>query len=298
MTTKPQSEENTPESLPINPSRPPRLARPIGVIIILVIIGISLSLFATSQSLPGGALYGIKTNVLETVIGATHLRSTTKASYQVTLLEKRFAEAERLSLADTVSEKELDVLIKNTTAHWITLSSIASTSIDSAFPKTELLTTVNEFASVASAMEELTENDPKLTRVGDSMEDVRQDAVHLYRDRVESFVATETAETAYTYLTEQLQAVEQALSSVDFSTSTMRRSENYLDRIEPAVTSGNITKAILAVGETYRIITAATYLGKEYVETETQIEIPSSETSSSSPSTTTESTTTATTTIE
>lgn len=275
MTTTPQPEENNHKPLSLNTFRPLRLTRSIGAIIIVIIIILSLGFFATLQSLPGEALYGIKTNILETGIGATHLRSVTKASYQVTLLEKRFAEAKKLTSLDTVSDQALDALIQNTTEHWSTLSSIASTSIDSAFPKTELLNTVNAFASIASAMEELSENDSKLLRVGDSTEEIRQEAVRLYRDRAESFVATESPETAYTYMTTQLQDVERALAAADFSTSTMRSSENYLDRVEPAVTSGNITKAILAIGETQRIITAATYLGKEYLETQAMNDTPS-----------------------
>ena len=294
MTTTPQSDENIHEPLPTNPSRPLRLTRPIGVISIVIIIGLSIGVYATLQSLPGEALYGLKTNVLETGIEATHVRSASKASYQVTLLQKRFAEAKQLTFADTVSDAALDVLMKNSTSHWNSLSSIASSSIDSAFPKTDLLNTVNEFAGIASAMEELTENDPKLLRAGDSMEDIRQEAVRLYRDRAESFVATESVETTYTYLTEQLQTVEQALAVTDFSTSTMRSSDNYLDRVEPAVASGNITKAILAIGETYRIITAATYLGTEYRETKTANDTPPTDTSATS---TDVSTTTATSTI-
>lgn len=263
MTTIPEPQHTGPSHAPITsaPTNTRNWTTTLGISLGIVTIVLIVGVFATANSLPGQPLYSLKIHGLEAGVQATHVRSAQKAAYQVTRMQTRLDEVKQLATQTAVSDTALDALVESSTAHWNTLALIASTSIDSAFPKTELLTTVNEFASVAGAIEEIAENDPELVRAGDSIEDIRQDAVRLYRDRIESFVATETPETAYAYLGEQLQLVQTVLESSSFPEKTMRSSENYLDRVEPAVASGNAGKALLAVGETYRIVASATYIG-------------------------------------
>lgn len=250
------------------------------VIVLCMIIGT-----AAQYSLPGTLLYPIKSNFIEKTTTAFHVRSMAKANYQVTLMKERLAEAKKLAQADSVSEKALTDIKKQTALHTSVLFSTIETSIDSAFPKTDMLFTLNEFASVASALEMVTEPNKNLASFGDDVETIRQDSVRLYKTRVESFVATEVPATVYAYMTENLLQVQDLLNTQDLTTRTTRSAENYLDRVEPAITEKNLGKALLAIGEAYRTVQAAIYSGvipEETTATSTDSGMLSTTTSSSS----------------
>lgn len=250
------------EHTPIPPKKtrfylPKKYAAAIGI----GVLGLGFVGIAATRSLPSSILYPIKTNVIEKSFTALHIHSREKANYQIVLLQTRLAEAIALAAADTVSDEAIARLQARTFAQRDTLFNIIETSIDSAYPKTDVLYTLNEFSSVATALEAVSEADPELTAFGDEAETIRQDTVRLYKDRVESFVATESPVTIYTYLTEQLQTVQTELNNPDVDKDTLRSAGNYLDRVEPAVGNNDLDKAILALGESYRIIKTAVYSG-------------------------------------
>ncbi len=283
---QPQNEENSIKQISIKPvSARKNITYQLTGLLLVCILLCSVGIYATNQSLPGDMLYGFKIKGLETLVEATHVRSKEKAAHQVTRLQKRQKEVALLTAKETIPDETVEALLNIITLHWNTLDYIASTSIDSAFPKTALLETVNEFASVAAAIEETAENHRPLIRVGDEVENIRSDAVRLYRDRARSFVATETPDTALTYLTEQLQKVETALKTPNLPESSMRTAENYLDRVLPAIAEGDYAKALVAIAEAYRFIRMATYIGTESSRPAAEALI-TTETSSSSTSTT------------
>lgn len=70
--------------------------------------------WASQESLPGDTLYGVKTKIVEPVVGALKHSSESKARYQGTLAIKRFTETERLiqeNRLDESTEEEIDVLL-------------------------------------------------------------------------------------------------------------------------------------------------------------------------------------------
>lgn len=226
--------------------------------VVLSIVGF---IFAVQLSLPGEALYTIKVNTFENGVEALHLSVKDKAQYQITLMQHRLAEVKTLSTKANVSEKAITEFIDQTTKHTNTFDALIAKSIDSAFSKTDVLHTINEFSSVTSAIEAVSENNLKLISIGDSVEENRQDMVRLYKDKVTSFVQTETQQTTVEYLKAELTEVKNGLSDKNLSKKTVNLVENYLDRITGALAKNSLDRAIIAAGEAQRFIKMEKYSG-------------------------------------
>lgn len=224
-------------------------------IVILVVVGIVLGIIIlTLRSLPGETLYTLKTSGIERVIEKMHIHSQDKAEYQVTRMQTRLQEIKKLARQSAVSEKAITDINTQIVKHRTTINTVVIESIDSAFGKTDVLHTINEFASVAGAIEAVGEHDVKLQTIGDTAEDVRQASEQLYKERVKSFVQTETPQTVFDYIQKELTDVKNEFGSTDVSKATIRSSGNYLDRVEPALTKSDLYTAIISIGEAYRIL--------------------------------------------
>ena len=231
---------------------------------IVVLVGVLIAfciIVLTLRSLPGESMYTLKTNGIEQLVEKMHIHSESKAQYQVTRMQTRLQEIKKLAFQSSVSEKALTNITTEILKHRTTLDTVVAESIDSSFPKTDVLYTVNEFASVAGAIEAVGEHDAKLQIVGDTAEDARQASEQLYKTRVKSFVQTETPQTVLDYIQTELTSVKNAFGSTDISKATIRSSSNYLDRVEPALTKSDLYTAIISIGEAYRILTIEKFGG-------------------------------------
>lgn len=229
-------------------------------IIGLVLTGSAFVVFAM-QSIPGDMLYSAKTNIVEPFALKMHLSNKSKTAYQVTQLKHRLDEIKQLTKKEMVREEDASVLSSHIDRHTATLESLIEASIDSAFPKTEVLFILNDFASVAGAIETIGENDPKLQSIGDTAEDARSASVSLYKKRVLSFVQTEAPTDVYAYIADQLKTVKESLGKNEVGTAITRMVDNYLERVDPAIAKSDLTKVIVSVGEAHRLIAMEAYSG-------------------------------------
>lgn len=240
----------------------------VGISVLGLCVLIGALIYVSLQSLPGETLYSLKTNGFERIAEKTHIYSKDKAWYQVTLMKNRLKEAKKLSEQSTVSEEALTDLTTQINGESAELNRIVAEAIDSAFSKTDMLYTLNEFTSIAGAIEAIGENDEKLQTLGDAAEEVRQTTNQIYKERVKSFVQTETPQTALAYIQEELMRVKNELGNTNLSKKTVRIAGNYFDRVEPALVKSDYYKTILSIGEAYRVVTIEKYAGITIDETQ------------------------------
>jgi hypothetical protein len=233
------------------------------ILFAIAVLAITVSVFVllAMQSIPGGTLYSTKTSIIEKVLEKSHLSNKSKTLYQVTLLQNRLTEVQKLTQLENVSPEAQMALINSINRHGTTLESLIGASIDGAFPKTDVLFVLNDFASVAGAIENISENDTKLQVTGDAAEDVRNITVSLYKERALSFVQTENPADVYTYIANQLDTVKENLGKGEVSEDVRRKVELYLDRVDPAITKGDLTKVIVSIAEAYRFVAMEGYSG-------------------------------------
>jgi regulator of extracellular matrix RemA (YlzA/DUF370 family) len=240
------------------------------LLIILACIGLllGLSISVAAVSLPGERFYTVKTDMIEPSLQMLHITKKDKAWYQVTKMKTRMEEVKKLATQESVTEKALTDSITQINLHTATLDSFVVESIDSAFPKTDILYTLNEFTSVAGAIESVGEHTPTLQKIGDAAEESRQTIESTYKLRIRSFVQTETPQTALAYIQEELIRVKNELGNSDLNKKTVRIAGNYLDRVEPALVKSDYYRTILSIGEAYRVVAIAKYAGVTIEDTQ------------------------------
>jgi hypothetical protein len=228
---------------------------------VILVVALSIIGFIATKSIPGDALYAVKTNVVESGATFLHIQNRSKAEYQAKLIKERLREVQALSKKESVSAEAQTAFTNQLQKQSDTLEALIGASIDSSFPKTDVLALLHEFSSVAGAIEVVSENDQKLQTIGDFAEDVRRKTFNTYKDRALSFVQTEETKTVLEYTTAQLQIVRDELTKNTVSYEVSENAETHLDRIDAALHEKDLAKVIVSLGEAYRFIKVEQYSG-------------------------------------
>jgi hypothetical protein len=121
---------------------------------------------------------------------------------------------------------------------------------------------LNNFAAVAGAMEAIAENDPELLTFGDQIEDVRREAVNLYKDTADIFVQSTTPDIALEFIKNSLGDVSGKLGNEGgISAEAIDDAEEYIDRVALSIKDKEYAKAIYSIGEASRFIRVDEYTG-------------------------------------
>lgn len=278
--TTPPSEKN-PETFPLST----RTKIILGTAIILIAF-VALG-FMASQSIPGSALYGIKTGVIEGLTESMQPTAEAKASYQTVKLRERLEELKTLIQKGTVEANMQDDLRAMVTQHTQTLESLVEAEADA--PTPAMLSAISDFSDVAAAMETRSEREESLSEFGEFMEDVRRNAVNLYQDHVDRYVERETPEVIYEFVRTLLTNVSSEINNAGLSEGTIDDAEVYINRVGAAMAEGNYPRAITAIAEAKRFIMIEKYGVLEVTEeTTSSTTTTSSSTTTTSPTSTTE----------
>lgn len=233
--------------------------------IIAVVIGALVVIFGvlvafSSQSLPGEALYGVKTQVLERLVASVQFGSNNEARNIIRNMETRLAETKELAQKDTVEQSALDALYARMLTHSEQITAVVMQE-RSDFTMEDRLFVLDDFASVAGAIEIVAENDAKLAPFAEQAEDLRRDAVNLYKDTADAFVQGGILDTVLEYIKNSLSDVSGKLGGNTISEETMDDAEEYIYRAAVAISDKRYDRAIYAVGEASRFIKMETYTG-------------------------------------
>lgn len=225
---------------------------------LVVIFGVLVAF--SSQSLPGEALYGVKTQVLERLVASVQFGSNNEARNIIRNMETRLAETKELAQKDTVEQSALDALYARMLTHSEQITAVVMQE-RSDFTMEDRLFVLDDFASVAGAIEIVAENDAKLAPFAEQAEDLRRDAVNLYKDTADAFVQGGILDTVLEYIKNSLSDVSGKLGGNTISEETMDDAEEYIYRAAVAISDKRYDRAIYAVGEASRFIKMETYTG-------------------------------------
>lgn len=225
---------------------------------LVVIFGVLVAF--SSQSLPGEALYGVKTQVLERLVASVQFGSNNEARNIIRNMETRLAETKELAQKDTVEQSALDALYARMLTHSEQITAVVMQE-RSDFTMEDRLFVLDDFASVAGAIEIVAENDAELAPFAEQAEDLRRDAVNLYKDTADAFVQGGILDTVLEYIKNSLSDVSGKLGGNTISEETMDDAEEYIYRAAVAISDKRYDRAIYAVGEASRFIKMETYTG-------------------------------------
>jgi hypothetical protein len=259
-----------------------KMAVAVGLIVFLALV--AFGAFA-SNSLPGTALYGFKTEFLEGLNESIQFKASDKAAYQASKMEARIKEIKQFSENGGFSAEALDDLKRVITDHFATLEQIVASDAGEK-PDVQMLGAINDFASAAFAAELISERDQSLQELGEFIEDVRRDSVNLYKDEVDRYVERETPEKLNEFIMAQLKEVSDAIGTDSIRPQTIDDAQVYINRVGPAVAEADYPKAIAAIAEAMRFIHIDMYGAIEEQKEATSTPNTGTSTASSSTSTT------------
>lgn len=242
-----------------------------------------------NSSLPGSALYSIKTDIIEQLDTSVQLSDESRAHAQIRLLENRLDELKKLAKRDDISDDALAKLQTVADRHRATFMDTLGDTQSGSTTVAELRM-IADFSHIASAMEVIAENDGRMKAFGDYVEDVRREAVNAYRDKIDRFVERETPENIFNLIATNLTAVSTALENENLTKDTINDAETYIARVEPSLTEGDYPRALNAIAEAMRFIQIDLHGAYAFIKTDANEATPNERETS----TTTESATTST----
>jgi hypothetical protein len=239
----------------------------VGGVIILILLFIG---FAAARSMPGDALYGMKT-AMEDFNGGLQLGEENRASYQADLMRVRLEEVKDLVSRNAVDADTWNTFVARVEHHKDALTkNTASESLDTKAK----LAALSDFASVADAIEQVSETDTRFAPYSDKLEDVRSEAVRGYRDTADLYASQASKDEVFTFIKDKLGEVSNALKDPNVGQEAVNDADVYVSRVEPAIQSGDLGKAIAAIEEAFRFIKVDLYAGDILTKAAPQTKTP------------------------
>jgi hypothetical protein len=83
----------------------------------ILVVATGATSFAAERSLPGDALYGIKTNVNEGVVRTLPLPASAKAKVEISMIDRRMGELEKMIVTNQDTPEKVDLVLKKIDDH-------------------------------------------------------------------------------------------------------------------------------------------------------------------------------------
>jgi hypothetical protein len=233
----------------------------VGIVALVVLFAAVVLWIVASMSLPGQALYGLKTNVFEPLGGALRWTKENQAAYHVDLMKERFEEVRQLATRESISEGAVAALSNRVNENAEAFQSLTQPSEERALGTRAVIDLTSEFASVASAIEEVAEDAEPLASLADAVADIRRAALSRLDDEIEVYVSIVGDEDLRAFLTEELTEINDRISAENLSEEMTNRVGRSLADVAEAVAANNAVDAIVNIFEAHRLIDSEVYLG-------------------------------------
>jgi hypothetical protein len=214
--------------------------------------------FASTQSLPGDSLYGIKVSVVEPLISLTNSNDTEQLEYQISLMERRLNEMETLYRTNALTEVEADILEEQITVQASNFEDLVSSVEHSEISAEASLTAVSQVVVAIKKQSVLVEKEfgsGRQSTLGGAEETLDQ----LYEVELNNFIATEP-EAVTEYVEELLIEVDrQIVADPDIAISSALELDRYLEDIEETLETGDLKQAVESAGEASHLLETGSF---------------------------------------
>jgi len=239
----------------------------VGIAVLCVLFALIVSFSLTS--LPGDALYGVKTGIAERAISLTKVSDTARLSYDIARMETRLHELQMLAEdSRTIKPDALSSVASLIDGH----SKVATTRIDvSDMTLEERIDTLLRLATVIKAQETLAEQTDELKMLSDDVDGAKETADDALRKAVDAFARTENVDEFRAYVGTQIEAVALGLTSVAPGSDAARFATARAERaLESLLAVGDLATALQDILRAREALSVDAYLwGSERGETGT-----------------------------
>lgn len=228
--------------------------------VVLVVGGVTVM---SLKSLPGDFLYGVKVGDIERVEGVFNRSDKDFARYDVTLLERRLTELQVLHAQSSVSEKAREVLRAEIARETTDFMNRMSITRENQISRPDALWIISDFAATARAAEVVSENSKELNALGEDIEDIRGEAVNLFKDTAKAFVSTGNEEEIKGYIAKELTYISSRITDEGLSAETKRQAQRSLYDVEDAIAGKDMYDIIKSAEEGIYAVKVESYLDRD-----------------------------------
>lgn len=228
---------------------------------VVVVVGIALLIFgirAVTATVPGDSLYDTKVETYESVVLATKLTHTSKATYELARVRERLAELKELQVADELSAAHLATLTEYTRAY---AQSFTERIEGDSIAHQKEITLASEMTAVLRAHELVAELDPAHAESADVLQTLRIEMADLRDEAVMDFVeSTEDTEEIQSFIATQLDGLSRELNSGRLSPELVNRVREEIEEMVTDLEEGDFQGAIEALANARERIELTDYL--------------------------------------
>lgn len=224
-----------------------------------IIVGVLLLTYLLIiRSTPGGMFYGLKVNGIEEIGKYLHLSGAAKASYRITLLERRLAEIEQISAKQRVLSEEARTVLDTQIVESVEEFILIIETHEHITPR-ERVTLLYHLTTTLYLQDTLISRFDQLESLEDVAEARSDNADDIYEGTVRLFVASADGLTIQSYINEELQLLLRQIDTKDTDTETRLKVNRRLQDIQEAITNDNAVIAIFKVHEALQLLYVARY---------------------------------------
>lgn len=208
--------------------------------------------YAAYDSLPGDALYPVKVNVVEPVVGFSHSSEQDQLNYQASLLERRLFEMQQLSKAELLTEETVATIETSVEKHGSEINGIITADIDSSVNAKERLDVLSNAVTTLRTHEFIED-----TKVGkgrkSKFKSTEVSVSELFETEANRF-ADDTPTEAVEYIAGVIEKLDSSLTDDDVASSTMGEVNDYLEDAEDALSNGDVDRALRFTDKAKQVI--------------------------------------------
>lgn len=208
-----------------------------------VVILAAATLYAAAGSMPGGALYGAKVNVLEPMVSATKFTEASRTAYRVTRAERRLGELKTLHANDALTDERAAVVAGEleTQLHGFGDRAGEGTSLP---PATVLEQTI-KLAAVMRAAELIIQIDPERDELLEMFTEFRLEASDMRNTAIGNFIETTSDSVILqTFISSQLDYFAREIDSGRLSASLIEDTRKRIAEIAIMLSMDDIAGAV------------------------------------------------------
>jgi len=214
--------------------------------------------YASTQSLPGEPLYGVKVSVVEPLVGLVYVNESDQLQYQISLMERRLQEMETLYRTDVLTEGVVAVLEEQITEQAEDFKTVVTITDTTELTPEVTVEAVSNLATTLRKQNLLIEKELGESR-SSVLDDLELRVDHLYEAEVAEFVTTKPAAVT-SYVEGLLNEVdEQVITDPSTASSSAIELHGYLEQVEETLEEGDLKGAIESAEEATQLLDANSF---------------------------------------
>lgn len=217
--------------------------------------------YASTHSLPGETLYGVKVHMIEEIVALTKIDSNELVTYDIVRMETRLLELQQLSKTSEITGKNtLDDIHKQITKHTNHATLLLLDSFNTEITPEQKVEYLSDLASVTKAQENIIDTNSEFLQLQERMNETRNKSISSLEKGVENYVEGTTENDTLEYLSDVMTEISDDIQDTKPEISVQQEVGESLLNASEKLTSGDEEEALLSTLEAQQTLDIHEYL--------------------------------------